>query len=233
MSGYLQRLARNAITPARSIHPAVGSIFSPPKDSMPAPLMEFEEIETVRNRAESVAQVPPAVPPRTVHAPASPESEARQGEPGRKEREPRPEAFRPIAPLPRPSTTVVGTPRQTLPPSKELGSLPSLEAAQQAGIPVDDGDSYTPLLPPSTQTSDAGTELFNPSQTNVSAAPKKESFAAPRRAAASSAEPDEIQIHIGRIEVTAVPQAAPRPAAVPASKSINLDEYLRRGRGRT
>ena len=55
MSGYLQRFARNAMTPARSIHPAVGSIFSPPKDEMPAPLMEYEEIETVRNRAESVA----------------------------------------------------------------------------------------------------------------------------------------------------------------------------------
>ena len=78
----------------------------------------------------------------------------------------------------------------------------------------------------------AETELFQPSQTVVSAALKKESFAVPRRAAASKSEPDEIQIHIGRIEVTAVPQTAPRPAAMPASKSINLDEYLKRGRGR-
>ena len=94
-------------------------------------------------------------------------------------------------------------------------------------------ESYSPLLPPSTQTPDAEGELLNPSQSVVSAGPKTDSFAAPRRAVPSKTEPDEIQIHIGRIEVTAVPQAAPRPAAVPASKSINLDEYLRRGRGRT
>ena len=69
MSGYLQRLAGNAMTPARSIHPSVGSIFSPPKDEMPAPLTEFEEIQTVRNRAESVAQLPPAAP-RAAHTSA-------------------------------------------------------------------------------------------------------------------------------------------------------------------
>jgi hypothetical protein len=43
---------------------------------------------------------------------------------------------------------------------------------------------------------------------------------------------DEIQIHIGRIEVIATPPAAPRPMPVPARKSQTLDEYLRRGSGR-
>ena len=43
---------------------------------------------------------------------------------------------------------------------------------------------------------------------------------------------DEIQIHIGRIEVTAMPPAAPRPMPVPARKTQTLDEYLRRGTGR-
>lgn len=43
---------------------------------------------------------------------------------------------------------------------------------------------------------------------------------------------DEIQIHIGRIEVTAMPPAAPRPMPVPARKTQTLDEYLRRGSGR-
>ncbi len=44
---------------------------------------------------------------------------------------------------------------------------------------------------------------------------------------------DEIQIHIGRIEVIAMPPAAPRPAAVPARKTQTLDEYLRQRNGRT
>jgi len=229
MSGYLQRLAGNAMTPARSIHPSVGSIFSPPKDEMPAPLMEFEEIETVRNRAESVAQLPPAAP-RAAHTSGPPESAPLQAEPSRQEGESRSEAFQPIFPLPRWTTPVVSTHRQAVPAPNELGRLPSLESAQQAGSPVGDGDSYTPLLPPATQTPNAEAELLP--QTILSAAPKKDAVAVPRRAAASQSEPDEIQIHIGRIEVTAVPQTAPRPAAVPASKSINLDEYLKRGRGR-
>jgi hypothetical protein len=42
---------------------------------------------------------------------------------------------------------------------------------------------------------------------------------------------DEIQINIGRIEVTAIPHPTPRPSA-PARKSINLDEYLKRRNGR-
>jgi hypothetical protein len=43
---------------------------------------------------------------------------------------------------------------------------------------------------------------------------------------------DEIQIHIGRIEVTAVPPAPPRPAAPPTRRSLRLEEYLRRNRER-
>ena len=44
---------------------------------------------------------------------------------------------------------------------------------------------------------------------------------------------DEIQIHIGRIEVIAMPPAAPRPVAAPARKTQTLDEYLRQKNGRT
>ena len=50
----------------------------------------------------------------------------------------------------------------------------------------------------------------------------------PRRSPQPEPERDEIEIHIGRIEVTAVPQAVARPAAQPARKSLNLDEYLKR-----
>lgn len=43
---------------------------------------------------------------------------------------------------------------------------------------------------------------------------------------------EEIQIHIGRIEVTAMPPAAPRPVPAPVRKSQTLDEYLRQRNGR-
>jgi len=47
-------------------------------------------------------------------------------------------------------------------------------------------------------------------------------------------QPDEIQIHIGRIEVTGLPPAAPLPPRTqPPRRALKLDEYLRRGaRGR-
>jgi hypothetical protein len=45
-------------------------------------------------------------------------------------------------------------------------------------------------------------------------------------------EPDEIQIHIGRIEVVAVPPPAPVREVKPTTKSLSLDDYLKRGNGR-
>ena len=64
--------------------------------------------------------------------------------------------------------------------------------------------------------------------------------AASRPAAASIAparrtaplQPEDIQIHIGRIEVTAVPPQAPRAVPAPARKGLTLDEYLRGSNGR-
>jgi hypothetical protein len=47
-------------------------------------------------------------------------------------------------------------------------------------------------------------------------------------------EPDDIEIHIGRIEVTAVPpSASPRRAVRPERKAMSLDDYLRRGDHKT
>ena len=45
-------------------------------------------------------------------------------------------------------------------------------------------------------------------------------------------EPDEIHIHIGRIEVTAVPPAQARLVDRPARKTPSLEEYLRCRDGR-
>jgi hypothetical protein len=55
----------------------------------------------------------------------------------------------------------------------------------------------------------------------------------PVRREPTRSEPDDIQIHIGRIEVIAAPPPAPRAPAAPASRSTKLDDYLNgRGRGR-
>lgn len=65
------------------------------------------------------------------------------------------------------------------------------------------------------------------------AGPAQRTAGESRRAAEPAREPDEISIHIGRVEVAAVTQPVARPAtAAPPRKSINLSEYLRRGSGR-
>jgi hypothetical protein len=47
-------------------------------------------------------------------------------------------------------------------------------------------------------------------------------------APAAARDPDEIQIHIGRIEVTAVPPPAATPTQKRAAKGPSLQEYLGR-----
>jgi hypothetical protein len=52
-----------------------------------------------------------------------------------------------------------------------------------------------------------------------------------RHAARAPQQADDIQIHIGRIEVTAVPPAAPRAPKAP-HEGLSLDAYLNRRAGR-
>jgi hypothetical protein len=49
----------------------------------------------------------------------------------------------------------------------------------------------------------------------------------------SPIQPEDIQIHIGRIEVIAVPPPVARPAPAPARRGQSLDEYLSRSNGRS
>jgi len=84
--------------------------------------------------------------------------------------------------------------------------------------------AFQALLPPSKNRVDTQAVLAP-----RLAAPSSRSQGKPESAAPSQREPDEIQIHIGRIEVSAVQQPAPAPEAVRNSrKSPSLDEYLRR-----
>jgi hypothetical protein len=55
---------------------------------------------------------------------------------------------------------------------------------------------------------------------------------ATHRSQPTQREPDEVHIHIGRIEVAAITQQAPRPAAAANRKSLNLGDYLKHGNGR-
>jgi hypothetical protein len=99
----------------------------------------------------------------------------------------------------------------------------TLEHIGQTVIP---GESYTPLV--ASKSDHQAASLFPTSSLLHSRAPRA---AEPGQPVQAEREADEIQIHIGRIEVTAVPPAPARPVAPPVRKSLKLDEYLRRRQG--
>jgi hypothetical protein len=90
-------------------------------------------------------------------------------------------------------------------------------------------EAYQPIVPGPAR-ADTAPGIFNESaDAPVSFVPKHRAAAIARRVARGTAgSRDEIQIHIGRIEVTAVPQAPTHAPPKPARKSVSLDEYLKR-----
>jgi hypothetical protein len=103
--------------------------------------------------------------------------------------------------------------------AKEEASLSSA-ASQTPSADSSPSSSPIPIRP-------AQTMMLIPLQSlRAAAAPRVEQ---PRRAPAQRSEPDEIHIHIGRIEVASV--APPRVPAPPPRKSLSLDDYLRGSHG--
>jgi hypothetical protein len=107
----------------------------------------------------------------------------------------------------------------------------SVDATRMAQVPVEDGPTADrrnaiAASPVSELHERAGMLAAVAGDAGI---PARVEFSAPSRRAAQS---DDIQIHIGRVEVTAIAQPAPRPAAAPVRKAMSLEEYLgRRSRG--
>jgi hypothetical protein len=97
---------------------------------------------------------------------------------------------------------------------------------EQSGGPAANTPVYVPLLntmPSPSRSETIETEL--PVRSGAKMSQQK-----PRQwsAAAAARDPDEIQIHIGRIEVTAVPPPAATPTLKRGAKGPSLQEYLGR-----
>jgi hypothetical protein len=237
MSGYLRRLAASARNPGRAIHPIVGSFYAPPKPES-APLA----IEELAVAADQRLQ-PPVVsidPAQRWEAPVVNIEPARRPEPAN------PDKADLLLPSVRPSvnplradaeattletepaiTAVLPAARSHKPAARleQLGErtdrpsrLPEQAAAQRV-FPV---DAYQPLVESHHRHADAPPGFAAPAR-NENAPHGK-----PRQVSMPAHQPDEIQIHIGRIEVTAVPPPS-RPQTNSPRKSISLDEYLKRG----
>jgi hypothetical protein len=229
MSGYLARLIAHAKVPPASIRPLARPLFAPaPGPPAAAPL--FEEATEV------------SAPPR----PAGTFAQSRQTSEASTYR------VADRAPLDR---------SEFDPSSLDQHSGPDRRNGSSRGD--DDGrrgQAFTPLMPMREERLDRFAEMPSERVAESSTRPTPDQAMGPRLHDASrttaiqplmpapasrprltavpapAAPPpmDEVQIHIGRIEISAVPPVSPRPAARTPHQShrgVNLDDYLRKGKG--
>jgi hypothetical protein len=218
VSGFLQRLAAAAISPDRSIHPVVGSVFSPPGRPMgAAPILESSSTHVITPgpAATASAAVAGASTPQSPKSPPI-ESLAGAAAPAPRDREPIPAAGE--APAPRDAGELIHRPSQ-----HRLTETPAVESRDPPAV------RDPPLLLP--RISEAAADARRPATERRAASPPAVGRSPARIAPRADArkESDEIEIHIGRIEVTAMPPPATPRAVKAPRKSLNLDEYLGRG----
>lgn len=261
MRGYLQRLVHGVMHPQREIHPSVGSVYSARgQEAAASPAEEgFSAvgIQEGKNFAPSLAisrrvraSLGSGIPDAAAAAPLLPER--RTGDVSR-ERMRQDFSGEPRSHEPSNDLPVASAEGHEEWPVRAEGKADRPAANIENNINIEDKDSeavvparaaeYLPLIRDfvvSEQTVIAEGTAVASRPTAVSGralaprrSPSHRETAQAAQRAQEQREPDEIEIHIGRIEVTAVPPPAQvRLAARPERKAVNLDEYLKRRHGR-
>jgi hypothetical protein len=231
MSGYLQRMVASVRTPERRVHPIVGSLYSAPEFAAPE-TFEAEEVLVAstapRLVPEPVPQSPQTFEPRKPPTPAPARNDAQAGSDS---------VETPAMPLPSPNRQAAADPPALSYSRVQAPHIPAPQPIAPTPWPQQDAApeaesfpprSYSPLLSETRPLSASQGPLRHASA--LTAQPRGTRPVLPGRSHQPSApQHDEIEIHIGRIEVTAVQPAAPRAPAPPVRKALNLDEYLKRG----
>lgn len=245
MSNFLQRIA-STVAPSQArprLQPMLGSIFAPAAlfDSVAASLSDAREnhSETVASRTEmgrySGHADPHAASALAVEHPTTPTA-------------PAPRFATHDEPLPAPAPRFAAHDEPPLLPRYDGGEQPAqrrMDRAEQDegalfGQVAESAQEEASFRSASKTVSADSSPISQPQpirpaqalmpislqSLRVSAGPRVDQ---PQRAPAQRNEPDEIHIHIGRIEVASV--APPRVAAPPPRKSLSLDDYLRRSHG--
>jgi hypothetical protein len=231
MKGYLQRMAASAIKPAQSVQPALGTLFGAPRS-----VAEAEPVPGIWPELTNAVEAEPQAPQATQ------KFERRAARPA-----PHAEADRPTSPIGEPDARTSRTigreadfpdrplfePLVEEPAISRTSDLPMRPAtASESG-----GDATRPAMIETGSPTEVRTETQVRIDTRPLVVPilqvrerHDSTVGEPRAQRSAPAKPDEVHIHIGRIEVTAVPAPAPPAIRKLVRKSPTLDEYLRRSR---
>ena len=257
MSGYLHRLVHQVMHARETVHPRMGSLFAPYWSEPDSPAEWFEPAETVTTRPARSDSSKRGEPAKTVLHPARSDASQSPLLPGTAGETPRIFESAQRADVSRPAGpgTANEPPRkfesvQRADVSRPAGNeaqhdalepavrAPRRLVASQAQRAVPDSrrdagvQSYVPLIHP--RRSEAHSTRPETPRFSTETRGRREAstnVTADGRLTRAEREPDEIQIHIGRIEVTAVQPPAPRAPKGP-DKAISLDAYLERRNGR-
>jgi hypothetical protein len=233
MSNFLQRVAAAVIQPKARLQPMFGSIFAPatlpsPTEFFPAQAeISLQTFEPHRQQPMTASHFDPSSQTFASHAAASEDglfstTAPEDSSPAGSNRSPA--ADQPLLPV----FNDVRGPTHSHPSGGDVD--PALESSKQ--VTANQAASSTPYQPLIAASQQPPPKLQPRESPLTPAAARTSTSEAARRAQPAQREADEIHIHIGRIEVAAITQPSPRPAAAAARRSLNLDEYLRRGNGR-
>ncbi len=228
MSGYLQRLIRTAARPSESIRPWCGSVFDASRQ--PA---------EPRAHAESEASTPMAShAANSQRITAATHSDHPQPASSRAERVSDRVTFHDFhSEQPDHMQSRIAERREfkaLLPQTDEEPSRIGVETLPR--VSRRDASARDMM---SSHADDHALSVTGPARGNVSTFPagvvraaQKTEAPPSRQSVTAMRQEQEIQIHIGRIEITAVQPPAPTPAK-PRLKEVSLDAYLRRGEGKS
>jgi len=230
MKGFLFRVASSVVRPQTSVHPIVDSIYSSPAPhaaSMPTSEQEAISSAPIAHTIQTESQIGASESATTEEHVSKVYPAQRIAKTSRRD------SFEPLLPPQEPSqlaapvkdsaateasalATHTGSQQDSQSLSATLGFTPIVSHAVNVGSPT------SKLVPSQTQANEqkAVTQSRRQQQSHPAVRARREAG-------------DDIQIHIGRIEVIAIPPPAPRPAAGTPHRRMSLDEYLNRRNGRT
>jgi hypothetical protein len=262
VSSFLRRVVASAQTSAGSVRPILGSVYSRPTPARMAQDSDDESADeaAAQDISQSASVGAQSGFERNAPAPDARHTSPQDAAPHPTDRRLVIESERFTAPSPDSAAGAAShdpVPASTSAPQSISsraagGDFPAGARSRTTAEPIEPAlaaADYTPLIPGATAPPASGQGALalapEPAPAPARASPNTAALlradAAERNAgAARRAQPparaaDDIQIHIGRIEVTAALPAPPRPAAAPpaaARKSPSLGELLKRRKGR-